>query len=133
MGLNDVAKVKDTIDVKIVHPKTDVVLRNDEDDSEMTITLHGPYSSKHKAKMHEQQNRRFATAQKNGGVSGITSEDLDASALELLVACTESWNISVGKKKEPFDPDRVRDVYTKLPWVREQVEVVIGDRKAFLE
>ena len=133
MGLSDVAKVKDTINVKIVHPKTLEVLRNDEDDSEMYITIHGPYSSKHKAKMHEQQNRRFAAAQKNNGASGITSEDLDTSALELLIACTESWNISVGKKKEPFGPEQVRDVYTKLPWVREQVESVIGDKKAFLE
>jgi hypothetical protein len=133
MGLEAVATVKETLDVKIVNPKTQEVILNEEDGSEMFITLHGPYSSKHKAKRHEQQNKRFAAAQKAGGNLSLTSEELDNSALELLVACTEGWNLSVGKKKETFSPERAREIYTKFPWVRKQVETVIGDDIAFLE
>lgn len=132
MGLNDIGKVKETTDVELVHPATGETLLND-DKTPMTITVHGPYSSTYKAISHNQQNKRLMKAQRTGGKLNLTAEEIEAASLELLVKCTESWSVTLDKKPEEFSHDKVREVYTTMPWVREQVDAVFGDTRAFLD
>ena len=131
MGLNDIGKVKETTDVELMHPATGEVLLND-DGTAMTITVHGPYSSTYKSVSHNQQNKRLMKAQRTGGKLNLSAEEIEASSLDLLVKCTESWNISLGDEKEEFSQDKARQVYLEHPWVREQVDAVFGDTRAFL-
>ena len=131
MGLNDIGKVKETTDVELMHPATGEVLLND-DGTAMTITVHGPYSSTYKSISHAQQNKRLMKAQRTGGKLNLSAEEIEASSLDLLVKCTESWNISLGDEKEEFSQDKARQVYLEHPWVREQVDAVFGDTRAFL-
>jgi len=131
MGLNDIGKVKETTDVELMHPATGEVLLN-EDGTAMTITVHGPYSSTYKSISHAQQNKRLMKAQRTGGKLNLSAEEIEASSLDLLVKCTESWNISLGDEKEEFSQDKARQVYLEHPWVREQVDAVFGDTRAFL-
>jgi len=132
MGLKDIGAVKDTTDVELVHPKTGEVLTND-DDSPMVITVHGPYSSHYKAVTHAQQNKRLTKAQRMGGKMTLTAEELEASSLDLLVKCTADWKITLDKGLEKFSEDKVRQVYAEYPWVREQIDAVFGDTRAFLD
>ena len=132
MGLNDIGVVKDTTDVELVHPKTGEVLTND-DGSTMVITVHGPYSSHYKAVTHAQQNKRLMKAQRMGGKINLTAEELEASSLDLLIKCTADWKITLDKGLETFSEDKVRQVYTEMPWVRDQIEAVFGDTRAFLD
>ena len=132
MGLNAIGVVKDTTDVELVHPKTGETLTND-DGSAMTITVYGPYSSTYKATLHAQQNKRFMKAQRTGGKMNLTAEELEAEGLNLLVKCTAGWNITLEKEPEKFSQDKAREVYTQHPWVREQIEGVFGDTRAFLD
>lgn len=131
MGLNDIGKVKETTDVELLHPATGEVLLND-DGTPMTITVHGPYSSTYKAVSHAQQNKRLMKAQRTGGKLNLSAEEIEASSLDLLVKCTESWNLTLDKKPEEFSQDKARQVYLEHPWVREQVDAVFGDTRAFL-
>ena len=131
MGLNDIGKVKETTDVELVHPATGETLLND-DGTPMTITVHGPYSSVYKSISHNQQNKRLMKAQRTGGKLNLTAEEIEASSLELLVKCTEGWSLTLDKEPEDFSQDKVRQVYTDHPWVREQVDAVFGDTRAFL-
>jgi len=131
MGLNDIGKVKETTDVELTHPATGETLLND-DGTAMTITVHGPYSSTYKSVSHNQQNKRLMKAQRTGGKLNLSAEEIEASSLDLLVKCTESWNISLGDEKEEFSQDKARQVYLEHPWVREQVDAVFGDTRAFL-
>jgi len=131
MGLNDIGKVKETTDVELLHPATGEVLLND-DGTPMTITVHGPYSSTYKAVSHAQQNKRLMKAQRTGGKLNLSAEEIEASSLDLLVKCTESWNLTLDKKPEDFSQDKARQVYLDHPWVREQVDAVFGDTRAFL-
>jgi len=131
MGLNDIGKVKETTDVELLHPATGEVLLND-DGKPMTITVHGPYSSTYKAVSHAQQNKRLMKAQRTGGKLNLSAEEIEASSLDLLVKCTESWNLTLDKKPEEFSQDKARQVYLEHPWVREQVDAVFGDTRAFL-
>jgi len=131
MGLNDIGKVKETTDVELMHPATGETLLND-DGTPMTITVHGPYSSTYKSVSHNQQNKRLMKAQRTGGKLNLTAEELEASSLELLVKCTEGWALTLDKKPEDFSQDKARQVYMEHPWVREQVDAVFGDTRAFL-
>lgn len=131
MGLNDIGKVKETTDVELVHPATGETLLND-DKTPMTITVYGPYSSVYKTVSHNQQNKRLMKAQRTGGKLNLTAEELEASNLDLLVKCTEGWNLTLDKAPEEFSQDKARQVYLEHPWVREQVDAVFGDTRAFL-
>lgn len=131
MDLLNIGKTKDTTDVTLYHPITSEVLVN-EDGSTMTITVHGPYSKKYKAVAHAQQNRRLAKAQRGGKLT-LSAEEIEASAMELLTQCVEDWNITLGGEKPKCTEAKVRDVFTQLPWVKDQVDAALGDAQAFLE
>jgi hypothetical protein len=131
-GLNAIGKVKETTDVMLTHPVTGDPVNN-ADGSQMSITIHGPYSKRYKQISHEQQNRRLIKAQRSGGKLNLTAEDLEESSLELLVKCVDGWNVSLGAKPEAFSEDAVSKLFTDMPWVREQVDAAFGDTKAFLE
>jgi hypothetical protein len=132
MDLLKIGATKETTDVVLYNPVTSEILLN-EDGSEMTITMHGPYSQKYKAVSHAQQNRRLQKAQRTGGRLSLTAEELESSALELLVKCVEDWNITLGGEQPQCTEGKVRDLFEALPWVREQVESAIGDAQAFLD
>lgn len=132
MGLNDIGRMKDTTEVELVDPSSGEIVRN-ADSSPMTITVYGPYSSHYKSVSNAQQNRRLMKAQRMGGKINITAEEIEASGLDLLVKCTVGWNLSLDEKPEKFTPEKAREVYIAHPWVREQVDAVFGDTRAFLE
>lgn len=133
MGLRDIGTTKDTTDVALYHPVTGATLLNG-DGSEMTITLHGPYSDAYKAAERSQTNRRLARAQRSGRGVQITAEQIEAESFDLLVKCVAGWNITLEKdgKTEPFSEANVRSVLTELPWIRAQLDAAFGDTAAFL-
>lgn len=132
MSLLSVGKTKDTTDVVLYHPVSGEPLLNG-DKTTMTITIHGPYSARYKKINHEQQNRRLIKAQRSGGKLNLTAEEIESSALEVLVKCVEEWHVTLDKDLEKFSEDKVREVFVSLPWVREQVDAAFGDARAFLE
>ena len=132
MSLLSIGKTKDTTDVVLYHPVNGEALLND-DGSQMSITIHGPYSKRYKQISHEQQNRRLAKAQRSGGKMNLTAEELEASSLEILIKCVVDWNVTLTKGVEKFSEEKVRSTFDTLPWVREQVDAAFGDTRAFLE
>lgn len=129
MDILDIGRYNDTATVFLRHPETDDYLFN-EDGSEMTIEVYGPDSAVYKSVIHEQQDRRLSKMSR-GKTLNLTAAELESSSLDLLVKCTKEWNITFGKKKPKCDSKNVREVY-EVPWVREQVEETLNDRRAFL-
>lgn len=132
MSLLSVGKTKDTTDVLIYHPSSGEPMLN-ADGSQMSITIYGPYSKKYKQISHAQQNRRLAKAQRSGGKVNITAEEIEASALDVLVKCVAGWNITLDKEPEEFSEEKVREVFELVPWLREEVDNAFGDTRSFLE
>lgn len=62
----------------------------------------------------------------------LTAEEVAKEQIDLLVECTVAWK-GFENKGEPLTctADNVRTVYTAAPWIREQVNVFIGDRRNF--
>lgn len=131
MDLLNIGKTKETTNVTLYNPITSELLTN-EDGSEMTITVHGPYSKKYKSIAHAQQNRRLQKAQRTGGKLNLSAEEIEAAGLDLLVKCVDGWDITLGGEKPEATEAKVREVFTDLPWVREQVDAALGDAQAFL-
>ena len=129
--LLNIGKTKETSDVVLYNPVNSEILKN-EDGSEMTITIHGPYSKRYKSISHAQQNRRLQKAQRTGGKLNLSAEEIESSALDLLVKCVEGWTITLGGEQPACTEAKVREVFTDLPWVREQVDAALGDAQAFL-
>ena len=129
--LLSIGKTKETTNVVLYNPVNSEILTN-EDGSEMTITIHGPYSKRYKSISHAQQNRRLQKAQRTGGKLNLSAEEIESSALDLLVKCVEDWTITLGGEQPACTETKVREVFTDLPWVREQVDAALGDAQAFL-
>lgn len=132
MDLKNIGTTKETTSVTLYHPVTSEALLND-DNTEMTITVHGPYSKKYKALSNSQGNRRLQKAQRTGGKMNLTVEEIEASSMELLVKCVSSWNVTLDGEQPDCKEAKVREVFESMPWLKEQVDAAVGDAQAFLE
>lgn len=120
--------------ITIYHPKTNLPL-------DITITVCGSDSETFRKISRKQLNRRLEQSSKarNRQVQ-MTAEELEAEALDVLVACTKGWATGARPEIElnpgewlPCTPEHVRTVYEELPWLREQIDQAIGDRSNFLQ
>lgn len=118
--------------MEVQHPATGAVLTQT-DGAAVTIVLAGQDSERFKKADRKISNRRLATTAAGRRVT-LTSESIEADNLERLVACTISWSgVGFGGVDKECTPDNVREVYKRLPWLREQAETFIQDRANFLK
>lgn len=124
------AAVKDKITVELKKPGTDQVITND-DGSPMTVTVYGPYSKTHRRISFENQSK-YLTMYRKGNEADLSMEEVDEMMFELAVKCVDDWNITAGGEKPKCTEAKVREIFEKLPPIREQIQAAIGDTKAFL-
>lgn len=122
------------VDMEVVNPKTGEVLIDEESGTPITITLTGKDSPEYRGRSHELNNRRLQAGMRQGQMILLTAEQLDSDSLELLVLSTKKWhkNFSYGGKTLDCTPANVRMLYTKAPWLREQVDEFVNKRANFL-
>lgn len=116
-----------TFDIR--NPLTGEPMTKD-DGTDMSITVYLPHSKEYKSVVHEQNNKRISRAQK--GKTVYTSEDLEEATLELLVKTTKEWNLQLNKEDVKFSPEKARELYDKLPWVKAQMLQAQEDLASFL-
>ena len=117
-------------DVKIYHPSTLV-------DLGIVINVLGKDSDEFQKISRAQQKKRMAKMTKGGfRVQNLTlaPEEVEQDGLELLAKCTRSWTGVVIEGKEiEFSHDNALMVYDRFPWIKEQVDMAIGDRANFIK
>lgn len=107
-------------------PITDEVL-TDNDGNPVTITLYGRDSSVYRQAENREANKRLSKRKFKA-----TKEQLDASGLEILAACTKDWSgIEWEGELMSCSQDNARKLYKAAPWVREQVDEFVDDRANF--
>ena len=129
MDLMNLKPTSDIVEVTLKHPTTLDPLLND-DGSEMTITLHASHSKEYKKVVHDQQDRRIKMMQKKAKTQ-ITAQDIERDAIELLAKVTADWNITYGGEQPKPTPAKVKEVYTDVFWIREQIEEAFADSLDF--
>lgn len=133
MSLRAVGSVKETTTLTLYHPATNEDLLN-ADKSPMTVTVHGPYSSRYKKALRAQQQDRMTTGRGRAKSATLSPEELEAFSEALLIECIEDWQITLeGTKKLAFTPESAAEVFKEFPWVREQISAAMGDVGDFLE
>lgn len=63
------------------------------------------------------------------------AERLEANRLDMIVAAVSGWDwqgdANFEGKKPSFSEPSVRQVLTRLPWIRDQIDIALGDSAAF--
>lgn len=131
MDLNSLIPTTDTITVTIKHPVTDEPLLKD-DGTEMSIEVYAPHSAQYKAVVHEQTNKRLQKAMKNKKAV-LSAEDVDVMTSDLVVKTTKAWDIQVNKKTPKFSVAEAQELYSKLPWLKQQIIDAQEDYSSFLK
>ncbi len=99
--------------------------------TDMRIQVASPDSDLYKRIDRKIKNRSLTVMQKTRG-RPVSIEAMDASGLELLVGITVGWE---GARQDGRDlecnEENTRMLYTKFPFIREQVDTFVGDRANF--
>ena len=134
MGLSDVGTTKDTAEVVLYHPRTGDEIPGP-NNKPLSVTVHGPYSPKYKAFVRKQQQSRLQSVSKqHRNTLTITADEIEQGALDLIIACIESWNLSFeGDAVLPLNEENIREVFRQHPWVRDQLDAAMGNAADFLE
>jgi hypothetical protein len=119
MDLQDLTPSTDTIEVTLLHPNTDEVLKND-DKTPMVITLYAPHSKVYKSAMHEQTNKQLKKVRSGKKDLDVTAEDIEQSSLDVLAKATKEWNITY--KGETPKLSKAKEVYEEVFWIKDQIE-----------
>ena len=117
--------------VELRHPATNAPLG-------VFISVYGKDSTIFRSHVRDAQNARIRAtqaAQRRGKApDAVSVEEREAEALDLIVALTfEFENIELDGEKLSFTPANARKLYTRLPWVMNQVDIAIGDLENFMK
>jgi hypothetical protein len=131
MDLINLTPKTDEIVVKVKHPVTDEILKND-DGSEMTITLYANHSKEYKSVVHGIANKRIKKA-KDTKSSDFTMEDLEEATLETLIKVTKGWSITYDGTSPKLTEAKAREVYEKVFWIKPQLELAMESSLDFMK
>lgn len=112
-------------------PLTGVPLESD--GKPVGFLLAGEDSDQYKKRDKELARQRSKEAEKLGRKWRYTPEMQEETSLELLVACTLGWQGLKWEGSEEFSKDRVREMYRRVTWIREQAAAFVQDRTSFGE
>lgn len=113
---------RESIEVSIMDP------RDGTTPTAITITLASPYSPQAKAAQHA-----IVEVLRGKKEADISVAELEAKALDSLVACTIGWKgveDADGAELLPAAPI-VRALYEAEPWIAEQVQAAYGEKSRF--
>lgn len=119
----------DGFDVQIYNP-------GNNEDTDIFISVLGKDSDQFQKISRGQNKKRMAKMQKGGfrNVATPPIEEIESDGIELLAACTTGWKgVVIDKKKIEFSKDNAVMVYNRYPWLKEQVDIAIGDRANFIK
>jgi hypothetical protein len=117
------------VDMPVRHPATNALVLQDNGKTPVVIHLAGMDSVRFRKTQRANADRRFKGMQNRAP----TAEELDTEGLDILVNCTLGWSgIILDGTPLECTPANVRMLYTRLPWVRKQVDTFMGNRANFL-
>lgn len=124
--LNDYKQsVIEIADVDILHPATGESLG-------VKIQVMSPDCNEYRKIALQQQNENIKFIRKNRGKT--TAERMNEEAINLAVAITVGWNgLEENGQPIPFTSENVHRVYTQFPFIREQVDEFVADRRNFIK
>jgi hypothetical protein len=97
----------------------------------MTITTYAKHSKEYKSYIHARTNSSLVKSRKTGKNHEFTSEDIEKEEISLFSNITKTWSITYDGKKIKFSPEKAKEVYSELSWIREQLDEAISSEDVF--
>lgn len=117
------------------------------------ISILGKHSQTFRDVVKDRQNealRKRALAERQGGdVEPVSAEEMEAAATDLLVVCSTGWRtvtkdakgevisetptITFEGKALEFNVPNARLIYSRLIWLRTQVDEAVGNLELFIQ
>lgn len=114
------------------HPVKETPLVNDDDKTPWQLQLISADSDEYNAVRRNVLTQRIRQSAKTRKPT-VTAEQVEADALDMLVACTKGWSgLRLQGKPLEYTPEAARMLYTEYAWIREQADAFINDRANFL-
>lgn len=133
MSLRSVGATKPTTTIIVRDPETLQPLKTIGGKDDMTVTLHGPYSTHYKQVLREHQQRRTTEVSLKGSPA-MSPEEIDAFSRDLVFQCIESWTVTLeGEEIVPLERDAVYAVFAEFPWLFDALNLALGNLGNFLE
>jgi esterase/lipase len=129
MDLMDLKPTSNTVEVKLKHPNTGVVLKND-DKTDMTIVVFASHSKEYKELIHEQTNKRLKVMQSSKNTN-VTAQDMEKATLDMLSKITSEWNITYNKEQPKLSITKAKQLYDEVFWIKDQIEEALADSLDF--
>lgn len=129
MDLMDLKPTSNTVEVKLKHPNTGVVLKND-DKTDMTIVVYASHSKEYKELIHEQTNKRLKVMQSSKNTN-VTAQDMEKATLDMLSKITFEWNITYNKEQPKLSIAKAKQLYEEVFWIKDQIEEALADSLDF--
>ncbi len=126
-NLDTVKGANEGFSVSIYHPGTN-------DDLGIKITVLGKDADEFIKLSRAQLKKRRDKLVKSGFRSDIPIEEIEQDDTRLLAAMTKAWEgVIIDGKPVECNTENAIMVYERWPWIREQVNVAIGDRANFIK
>lgn len=102
-------------------------LKND-DGSDMTITVYGPWTKKYRSSGFNLASKRLRSKKDS---EEITYEEFNSASIELLAEVTHDWDITYGGEKPKFSVEKAKEVYEHIFWIKPLLEGAINESGDF--
>ena len=101
------------------------------EETDIEILLAGADSEQFRDAKRQWDRRRRDKLERGRGLP--TADELEKARLETLVACTLDWrNLEIDGQPLACNKVAAHQVYRNFPWLREQADAFIDDRRNFL-
>jgi hypothetical protein len=125
--IDTVRAANEGVEVELYHPGTNANLG-------IKIRILGKDSEQFRRIFAEQNRKRIKRMSKGGTfkVDVLTPEEMESDLIMLLAACTTGWSgVIVDGKELDCNRENAAALYTRFPWIKEQVDNSVGDRSLF--
>jgi len=135
MDLNDldiVTAANGGFELELKHPTTGALLG-------IFITVLGNDSDEFRKQYALQSKARLSRMGKRQSREPVPMEELERDAIKVLAACTVKWRdrdnpcLTIGTEMRSCSLVAAEALYTKFPWIKEQVDIAISDRANFIK
>lgn len=126
--------VVDTVTVVLVNPNNGDILKNDSDDSEMTITLAGRETNEYRKAQFEMRREimKKYSGDKDANFDEAFSE-VEEKTYRLMALITKEWNITYNGGCPELSYETALEFYQKNHWVVQQIDFQMSKRANFTE
>ena len=130
MDLTDFKPKSDTVEVILRNPSTLEPLTHD-DGKEFSITVAAQHTKEFKDSQQVNMDLWLNISEKSKKKKNPTLSQMEKATSEHLARITLDWDLLYNKEKPKLSLKKAEEIYSELPWIRDQIQEAIDDSVDF--